>query len=105
LGGFLVTGSGEGDESGTSYLLDVTAGSPAWQPVGVEWEGGYLPFVPGTSALPEPEPDLGFDFSEVPDGTEFLDHEGLAAELRATEDNFAWPPGYDPDIEAMIAQD
>lgn len=38
----------------------------------------------------------------MPDGSEFLDHEGLAAELRATEDKFAWPPGYDPDVEAMI---
>jgi hypothetical protein len=99
--GSLVSMSGEGDESGTSYVLDVTAESPAWQAV-TTGEGGYLPFVPGTGALPVPQPDLGFDFSEVPDGSEFLDHEGLATELRVTEDNFAWPAGYDPDIEAMI---
>jgi hypothetical protein len=40
----------------------------------------------------------------MPDGSEFLDHEGLAAELRATEDNFAWPEGYDPDVEAIITE-
>jgi hypothetical protein len=72
--------------------------------VGAAWEGGYLPFVPGTGALTEPKPDLGFDFSEAPDGSEFLDQEGVAAELRATEDNFAWPEGYDPDVEAIVAR-
>lgn len=100
--GSLVSMTGEGDESRTTYVLDVTADDPVWQPV-ASGEGGYLPFVPGTGALPEPKPDLGFDFSEVPDGSEFLDRSGLAAELRATEGNFAWPAGYDPDIEAMIA--
>jgi hypothetical protein len=102
--GDLVSMSGEGDESGTTYVLDVTGDSLKWQPIAATWEGGYLPFVPGTGALPEPTPDLGFDFSEAPDGSEFLDQEGVAAELRATEDKFAWPEGYDPDVEAIIAQ-
>jgi hypothetical protein len=102
--GSLVSMNGESDESGTTYVLDVTGDALEWQPIAATWEGGYLPFVPGTGALPEPKPDLGFDFSEVPDGSEFLDQEGVAAELRATEDTFAWPEGYDPDVEAIVAR-
>ena len=33
-----------------------------------------------------------------------MNSEELAAELRATESRFYWPAGYDPDVEAMIAQ-
>ncbi len=99
--GTKVSMSGESDESGTVYLLDVTADTLAWQPV-TNREAGWLPFVPGTGTQPEPAPVTGFDFSEVPDGTEFTDGDQLAEAVRGAEDKFAWPGGYDPDIERII---
>ncbi len=108
--GSLVWMSGQSGESDNGYLLHINAVDLTWEPVpSTGDEGSYIPFVPGTGTTGVQsdwmqEIKAGYDFSEVPDGTEFMDSEELAAELRATENSFSWPAGYDPDVEAMIGR-
>lgn len=103
--GTFVTMTGQNDESGSRYILDVTAASPTWQAIpAATGAGSWIGFVPGTNAIPEAPVDTGFDFSEVPPGEDFLKHDQLAESLLETEDKFVWPTGYDPDVEAVVTE-